>query len=82
MSRCRSCNADIVWAVTDKNGKPIPLDPDPVSDGNVIKVGRQATKHGMSDVVHVLRRFEEPPANTDLYVSHWATCEDADEWRK
>lgn len=31
MSRCRSCGAEITWAVTQPGGKRMPLDAEPVA---------------------------------------------------
>ena len=31
---CSSCGADMVWATT-VSGKPIPIDPEPVANGNI-----------------------------------------------
>ncbi len=33
-TRCRSCNAELIWATTEK-GKQIPLDAEPVENGNI-----------------------------------------------
>jgi hypothetical protein len=67
VSACRSCGAAIVWATTE-NGKPIPLDREPIRG-----------------LFHLDRRPGEtfaigaaPPA----YVSHFATCPNADAHRK
>jgi hypothetical protein len=57
--------------VTDL-GSRIPLDPEPVPDGNVV-----LTLHGEA---HVLRAGEAPTG--DRYVSHFTTCPDADRWRR
>lgn len=67
-----SCGARIDWYVTDL-GKRIPLDPEPRPDGNITVKGRLA---------HVLRAGEVPSADQARYVSHFATCPDADGWRK
>ena len=62
-SRCRACQAVIRWAKTE-NGKPIPMDPDPVPDGNYV-VSTQG-------VAHALKKNEE--ATGETWVSHFATC--------
>ena len=93
MSTCESCGADILWAVAEAGTKLIPLDRDPVADGNVILVGARPTAHGAAPVARVL----SPAAQPDLfspgpngepapdgphYQAHWATCPDSDSWRQ
>lgn len=63
MSRCRACPAP-VWWVRTQAGKPMPLDPEPVADGNVQLV---------AGLAHVLHK-DEPPRPGARYVSHFATC--------
>ena len=70
-SRCRACQKVIRWAKTD-NGKPIPMDPDPVPDGNYV-----VTAQGVS---HALKKNEEPTGAA--YVSHFATCPQRDQFRR
>jgi hypothetical protein len=75
MSRCRSCQAEIVWAVTD-TGKRMPLDAEPVS-----------AAHRPSGLFVLDEGGEHPLAFTlaagqPLYRSHFATCPNADQHRK
>lgn len=71
MSRCRSCGAPILWATT-LNSRSIPLDVDPVAEiprGAFRLVGTQSpTAEGV----------DAGP----VYVSHFATCPNADDHRK
>lgn len=84
---CRSCRAPLLWAVTAAKGKAIPLDPDPHPDGNVELGRRVETADGRSaPLAHVVDRrqealFEEP-STPARYLSHFATCPDADRYRK
>lgn len=71
MSACRSCGAPIKWA-TSWNGPPIPLDPVPREDGNI------HLDHGRAVVVH---RFDGDELGA-MFVSHFATCPHADQWRR
>lgn len=78
--RCRSCGALILWARTTK-GKRVPIDAGPVENGNI----RLAYAGDGSDPV---AHYEPPgqPALPDVepeprYVSHFATCPQAREWR-
>jgi hypothetical protein len=66
---CRSCHASIEWAYT-VNGKLIPLDAEPVTEGNLQAVGHL---HG-----HLL--VESNP--TGNRRSHFATCLQAKDWRR
>lgn len=70
MSVCRSCGAPIRWEVT-VNDKRIPLDPEPVANGNlgIRDDGKVASSHGF-------------PAEAPRYVSHFATCPNAAHHRK
>lgn len=70
MARCRSCGARITWLETEA-GKRIPVDEDPVVDGNVVVL--KGTK------CRILRKGER--AEAPRYVAHWATCPDASHWR-
>ena len=79
---CRSCRAPIVWAVTER-GKDMPIDQAPVEGGNVYFVGSPGSR-----VVRVLSdpqpTLEEQTDSADglRYVTHFATCPQADRWRK
>jgi hypothetical protein len=70
MSRCRSCNAEIIWARTE-SGKAMPLDAEPTEDGNVKIVGGFA-------VVGGLQLLDPGPR----YTSHFATCPNAAQHRR
>jgi hypothetical protein len=78
VSACRSCGAPILWAETD-GGKRAPLDLDPVPDGTFVIADRN--RWGTPRVAYV-------PADALLiddaprYRSHYATCPDADRWRR
>lgn len=81
MSACRSCGARIRWAVTTA-GKRIPVDEQPVDGGNVLlheAIDRQepiATVVGKN--VHPTLFDDDAPR----YVSHFATCPNADRHRR
>lgn len=77
---CRSCGARISWMKTDKGGT-MPLDPDPVPDGNVIIVAK-AEPRWTAHLAHVLSKDEAVPEGTKRYVSHFATCPQAAEHRR
>ena len=66
-SRCSSCGASIRWARTEK-GKAIPVDPEPVTDGNLI-----VDEAGVARVVG---------AGKGTHRSHFASCPEASQHRK
>ena len=72
---CRSCSASIRWALTTK-GRRIPLDPDPVPDGNLVLVDGVAYS---LPALATLRPELEVPA--ERFVSHFATCPQAGDHR-
>jgi hypothetical protein len=77
-AECRSCHAPIRWVITAANGKRMPLDPDPVSDGNMWVDHIEA---GLP-VMEVALSGDGVPANVPLrYVSHFVTCPDRESWR-
>lgn len=82
VDECRSCKAKIVWAVTEQ-GKSMPVDAEPVEGGNVYFVGSPG-----SLVVRVLSdpqpTLDEQTDSADglRYLSHFATCPQADRWRR
>ena len=65
-SRCKSCNAEIWWGVTEA-GKPMPLDN--TSHKGVVAVGTDLDGNERVRVV-------------DVFTSHFATCPNAEEHRK
>ena len=74
MARCKKCNREIVWVRTvpkdpsdpDDNGSPMPADP---------------TKRTVlvPEMVGSELRFR---VNAKTLAPHWATCPNADEFRK
>lgn len=90
MSFCRSCQREIVWAVTE-HGRRIPLDPVARPDGNVellrmsgVLVARVLTPEREAEIEETLlgaHRDGTTPA-LNLHVSHFATCPAADTFRR
>lgn len=74
---CRSCNAPVFWARTHFNHTPIPIDWEPVPDGNIAVVD-----DGLRFTAKVLPPGDERIAAEETYTSHFATCPDADQWRR
>lgn len=72
---CRSCGAAVVWAMT-QGGKPMPVDAEPAADGNLVVV---------EDVAGELRVFVASGRDwpgEPRYRPHFATCPDAERWRR
>ncbi len=73
MAKCNSCGAEIIWAHT-ASGKAIPLDAEPVPFGNLVVVPGADGPRALS--VNI------PGALGPRYVSHFATCPNANQHRK
>jgi hypothetical protein len=71
VSRCRSCQAPVQWAITE-NGKRMPLDADPVPGGGVTELGTDA------DGALLVRATP----NAGTRSSHFASCPNAKEHRR
>jgi hypothetical protein len=73
-SRCNSCGAPILWAITS-TGKRMPVDAEPSPVGNVLLIVRSGEEP----------RAEVVPRGTKsnlLRVSHFATCPNSAKHRK
>lgn len=68
MSACKSCGAAIVWVRTE-SGRVMPVDLHPTNRGNVV------IRNG---VAYVGAQQDDAPR----YTSHFATCPDAEGWRR
>lgn len=79
---CRSCRAPILWAISEKHGRRMPLDRVPVVGGNV-----RIVAPGPPPVARVLDK--DAMGTVDLfddtddgvrYLPHHATCPDGADW--
>ena len=77
MSVCRSCGAPIVWCVTTA-GKRMPVDSDPVENGNLVIVPQEGPWR--EPLVRVLAKDEV--VTEDRFVSHFVSCPNAKAHRK
>lgn len=59
--RCASCDARIVWSRT-KAGKAMPLNYEPVDDGNVVLNGRRYVSHFVTCKFAAQHRRRTPTA--------------------
>lgn len=84
MAECRSCSAQIIWAQSATSDKRMPLDAEPVDDGNVVL---ELRGHAADPLYRVLTKkekaqqtiFDEPQLR---YKSHFATCPQDKQWRR
>jgi len=78
VSACRSCGAEIIWALTE-NGKRIPLDAEPYAGDSPsgLFVLRQ-----FSDEKTAIATTPDAFPGEYLWRSHFASCPQAKEWRK
>ena len=81
MSRCKSCGAEIIWIKMVGTGKLMPCDAAPISYKTVLPGIRDAmalvTKDG-----RVTRGLFDPDSKQIGYVSHFATCPNANNHRR
>lgn len=73
---CRSCDAPVIWATTGQ-GKAMPVDAEPTEEGNVELTPGSLGRGPAATVLTGPALFSGP-----LRTSHFATCEQADEWRR
>lgn len=73
MARCRSCHAEIIWALT-ASGRKIPLDAEPAE--RPTGLFRLEPIDGSTDQRAV------SAAGEPVYLSHFSTCVSADQHRK
>jgi hypothetical protein len=69
MSQCKSCGAEIIWAKTVKE-KSIPLNDPPEKRFMLVRITN------VQEGNYLEARM------VDTYISHFATCPDADKHRK
>lgn len=80
ITTCRSCGAPILFKRTSA-GKLMPLDRDPTPDGNVMLgfVGGEETAILLTDPGDIAGCAVD---GVPLFMPHFATCPDADRFRK
>lgn len=76
--RCKGCKAELTWAVNE-NGKGLPLDPDPVDEGDHLIDGYQDDGR---PIVHRIGRDEEVPTGAQRYQTHFESCPNASDFAK
>jgi hypothetical protein len=78
VANCRSCKAPIIWCRTS-SGKNMPVDADPDERGDFFL---SRAEDGKLDAFHVRRYPGKMPEDVERYTSHFATCEDANQFRR
>lgn len=83
MPYCQSCDAEIIWGVTE-GGAAIPLDPVPVADGRIVLTppddnGRRMAIALTDDDIRIL---EAQDSKRLRYRTHFASCPYADSHRR
>jgi hypothetical protein len=73
-TRCGSCGAAIVWAITEGGGR-MPVDAEPTPEGN-LRLFRKREGGTLSVVVCA------PGSQPRLFRPHFATCPDTESWRR
>lgn len=81
MAYCRSCERPIVWVVSDRSGKAMPLDPEPAPFGNIRLVHR-VDAPALARVLNLAELVRADETDELLYLSHFATCPNAHAHRR
>lgn len=84
---CRSCSKPVIWVVTKEKGASMPLDPDPVDNGNIRLTGRtrRTSQGGQAPEAEYVKQEAMTLGLDDdesRYVSHFATCPNAKAHRR
>lgn len=78
---CDTCKAPVHWALTPA-GKRAPIDYEPVANGNVLLLRPLALRGALLAVVLSGEALEAARPSACLFLNHWATCVDKEEWRQ
>lgn len=78
MPNCRSCKKEILWLAHHDTGKTMPVDLVPVVGGG-IKIDVTGTKYRMITADELSKALLN---RIPLHTSHFATCPDAQNFRK
>lgn len=67
---CDLCGAEITFSTTEKNQKPMPVDRNSSSDGNVVY--RSGKAHVLTKLE--IEQLEKMGSDIPRYMPHFATC--------
>lgn len=76
---CRGCLREMLWATVISTGKAIPLDPEPVENGNLVLA--ELAPGAALRVAYVSDVTELNPL-APRYQSHFVSCPNAGDFRK
>ena len=80
MSKCRSCGAEIKW-IKMASGKSMPVDAKPISFV-LTHPGEEKALTLVTDEGKIARGYYDPSGDKTGYTSHFATCPNAESFRK
>ena len=80
MTKCRSCGANIIWIIT-KTGRKMPCNAEPIFF-DLANMNDEGTKVFVKDNRIIAIGIENPEGQEVGYISHFATCPEAEKWRK
>jgi hypothetical protein len=80
IATCSSCGARIIWATTARS-KAMPVDAEPVADGNIRLDDRGQGRAPLAIVV-TAGQADMFGSDESRRTSHFATCPQADEHRR
>lgn len=76
---CRSCQAPIIWAVSAKTGRPMPIDVEPTAGANVELVAHAVRPdEWLAKVISPRLTF----GRGDLRMAHHASCPQGKAWKR
>ena len=78
MSRCKACNAELLWGET-ASGKRMPFNAVPHPDGEWVLLG---TRCRLADPAPATGYPGAGSATEPRYTPHWATCPSAPLFRR
>jgi hypothetical protein len=82
---CRSCGADIVWAIHEESGRRAPFDAEPTEDGTFFVLPPDDAEYPLRAVYHLADHPDATRARIEgkpRVRSHFASCPRANEHRK
>lgn len=87
---CRSCEAEILWAIAETSGSRMPLDTEPLdipADGRTVGLWVLVKAREGAPIAVAASRVRQGARNVieqgaALYVSHFATCPNAASHRR
>lgn len=74
---CRDCGAEMLWAKWKDSGKGIPLDAEPTAKGDLV-----LHDDGTVEKLKGLELDAARERGDELFLTHFATCPNADSFRK